>query len=632
MKSHENILSLEQHNSKDNMNLIDGEIILANSDGKIKIKGDDLEIKNIYAYSVGHVLNDLVATCWFSFLLYYLTDILLLDKKKAGWIMLSGQIFDGLATPAVGILSDKINTPIGRRTPWYLGGTIGVIICFSLIFQKCSICKNTSNPELWEMIYYITLPSLFNVAWASVQVAHMSLLPSISINRKNRDHMVRLRTAYTFSSQMLCLLLSFAIFYFIEDKFLQYSILSLLCVGIGTITSFYFLYYCNEKTLIKNIPKYYEQMKNSLDYSKGRFNYQYYNNNNKLSEKQTEKLDEQIPLQENQNTKNHFKLETKEKDKDIKNNSNSEDASIDIKTGNINNYTNSQVNTTNQNHTQSNLNIDNNYNTIFDEKEKEKNKNNSSTNSLDKKLNDIVNKNEEYGVMYWLRKPAFYRNIVIYMLVRISINVTTSMLPYYLESIMGIQKTLKGGTPIQISLIYLTSTAGCLFNSLYLQKHLEKFNSRSILLLAANLFTAAGILPFLMLTPRFTFPIYFLGFLFGIGFALGLSAASSLTNDVVGGKGDQAAFVYGAYSLTDKFSCGILLFIFVDCVKDDYFLLKWIIPILPVASLFLALIVVRGGEKKESNSEKKGKQVDGGDVENSKSLIDSSKFSFYSSH
>jgi Na+/melibiose symporter-like transporter len=623
MKSHENILSLENHNSKNDMNLIDGEIILTDRQGKIKIKGDDLELKNIYAYSVGHILNDLVATCWFSFLLYYLTDILLLDKKKAGWVMLSGQVFDGLATPLVGIFSDKINTPIGRRTPWYLGGTIGVIICFSLIFQKCTICQNTSNPEFWEMVYYITLPSLFNVAWASVQVSHMSLLPSISINRKNRDHMVRLRTAFTFSSQMLCLLMSFGIFYLIEDKFLQYSILSLLCVAVGTITSFYFLFNCNEKNLIKNIPKYYEQMKNSLDYSKNGYNSNVDNNN--LIEKNIDEKISEIPSKNN-----HFKLQTNINQNNnssnnnnytIKLENNSSNSSVELKSGNINN-TNSQFNITNPNN---NTNYDNNnYNTILDENKKPQI-------SLDKRLSDILNKNENLGVMYWLKKPAFYRNIIIYMLVRISINVTTSMLPYYLESIMGIKKTLKGGTPIQISLIYLTYSAGCLFNSLYLQKYLEKYNSRRVLLIAANIFTAMGTLPFLILTPRFNFPIYFLGFLFGIGFALGLSAASSLTNDVVGGKGDQAAFVYGAYSLTDKISCGILLFIFVDCVKDDYFLLKWIIPILPVASLVLALIVIKGNDKKENNSEKKDKIPDG-DIECSKSLIDSSKFSFYSSH
>ena len=601
MKSQENIFALENHNSKDDMNLIDGEIILTNSDGKIKIKGDDLELKNIYAYSVGHILNDLVATCWFSFLLYYLTDILLLDKKKAGWVMLSGQIFDGLATPLVGIFSDKINTPLGRRTPWYLGGTIGVIICFSLIFQKCTICQNTSNPEFWELVYYITLPSLFNVAWASVQVSHMSLLPSISINKKNRDHMVRLRTAFTFSSQMICLLLSFGIFYLVEDKYLQYSILSLMCVFIGSLTSFYFLLNCNEKNLVKNIPKYYEQMRNSLDYSKKGNNYNY--NNSNLNEKNLVKKSCENSLVNNNNIsneisnkKNHFKITTNiNQNQNNSNNKgstkvedNSSNNSIDVKIGNIN-TTNTNNNTNNDN---------NNYNTIIDENYK-------LPNSLDNRLNKILNENENLGVMYWLKKPAFYRNIIIYMLVRISINVTTSMLPYYLESIIGIQKTLKGGTPIQISLIYLTYSAGCLFNSLFLQKYLEKYNSRRVLLIAANIFTAVGILPFLFLNQRFTFPIYFLGFLFGIGFALGLSAASSLINDVVGGKGDQAAFVYGAYSLTDKFSCGILLFIFVDCVKDEYLLLKWIIPILPVASLILALIIIKGNDKKEYDVEKK---------------------------
>ena len=90
------------------------------STGKIKIKGDDLKPSNIYAYGIGHVLNDLTATFWFSFLLYYLTDIINLHKNKAGWVMLSGQIFDGIATPLVGIFLDKYNTKIGKRTPWYI--------------------------------------------------------------------------------------------------------------------------------------------------------------------------------------------------------------------------------------------------------------------------------------------------------------------------------------------------------------------------------------------------------------------------------------------------------------------------------------------------------------------------------
>lgn len=500
---------------------------------RIKVKGDDLTQLNIVAYGVGHMLNDLTATCWFSFLLYYLTEIVNLDKHKAGYVMLSGQIFDGIATPLVGIFSDKYNTRIGRRTPWYLGGTVGVILCFSLIFQRCRFCSNSSNPEVYEMIYYITLPSLFNIAWAAVQVSHMALLPSISINKKSRDYMVRLRTAFTFTSQMLCLIFSFIIFYYVTDKYQQYSILSLVCVLVGTISSLFFIIFCREVDLSKNIPKYYDQMKGAL------IRYQ--------------------------NLSASSLMESRE--------------------GNQN------------------------YNTI-------------EMNEIEQNVNQTP---ASYGVLYWLKKPLFYKYIVIYMLVRLSINVTCSMLPYYLENVLGINKTKYGGTPIQISLIYIFSTSGCLFNSLFLQKYLERYNSRVVLMFSAWIFTVLGLGPVVFLHRSLTTPIFLLAFIFGIGFALGLSTASSLINDVVGSKGDHGAFVYGAYSLADKFSCGILLYIFVDYVKDDNILLKYVVPLLPIVSIFLSLVIVCQKKKKKNEDEKEEVELN-----TSKSLIDNSKFSFAS--
>ena len=48
--------------------------------------------------------------------------------------MLSGQIADALTTPLVGLLSDKTETRIGKRMPWYIFGTILVIPTFLGIF------------------------------------------------------------------------------------------------------------------------------------------------------------------------------------------------------------------------------------------------------------------------------------------------------------------------------------------------------------------------------------------------------------------------------------------------------------------------------------------------------------------
>ena len=200
--------------------------------------------------------------------------------------------------------------------------------------------------------------------------------------------MVRLRTAFTFFAQLSCLFLSFLIFYLIEDKFLQYSVLSISVLLIGIVTSLMFLFGCPERDLTKNIEGYYKEMK------------------------------DQICIRQN-------------------------------------------------------------YDTI---------------------AIDVPLTNEEIGVKYWMSKPLFYQYIIIYMLVRISINVTCSMLPYYMESVLGIKKTQFGGTPIEISLLYLCSTSGCLLNSLFIQQRLEKLHSRHNMISISFCFVTVGCLPIVLLS------------------------------------------------------------------------------------------------------------------------------------
>jgi len=379
---------------------------------------------------------------------------------------------------------------------------------------------NNKYNDLVELIYYIALPSLFNIGWASVQVSHMAILPSISINKKNKDNMVRLRTGFTFISQLLCLFLSFLIFYFIKDKYLQYSILSLICIGVGLISSLIFIIFCQEVKLSKNISSYYEQAKLSVLH--GSFM---------------------------------------------------------------------------------------NYQTIIP-KHQEAN------------LENSMNQNK-YGVSYWLKKPLFYQYIIIYMLVRLSINVTCSMLPYYMENILKVKKTPEGGTPIEISILYITSTLGCIINSLFLQTFLEKYiKCRWKMMITAFLFVFFGSSPIVLIDNKTLLLIFPLSFIFGIGFSLGLSNASSLINDVVGSKGSSGAFVYGAYSFTDKLACGILLFIFIEFIKDDYYSLKFIIPLLPVFCMFLCTFLVKKQKAPSSNGK--------GEDDNNYSILDSSKLSFLS--
>ena len=70
-------------------------------------------------------------------------------------------------TPTVGILSDKLNSPCGKRTPWYIFGTLFVVPTFLGIFIYPPFINPKENPSLADA-WYITLPALFNIGWASV--------------------------------------------------------------------------------------------------------------------------------------------------------------------------------------------------------------------------------------------------------------------------------------------------------------------------------------------------------------------------------------------------------------------------------------------------------------------------------
>lgn len=90
----------------------------------------------MFAYAVGHVYNDMCSTVWFMYLLYFISYTVEFGPGLASLALLSGQIADGLATNMVGFLIDKTRTRYGKRTPWFIFGTILVIPSFLLTFNS----------------------------------------------------------------------------------------------------------------------------------------------------------------------------------------------------------------------------------------------------------------------------------------------------------------------------------------------------------------------------------------------------------------------------------------------------------------------------------------------------------------
>ncbi|VDQ12198.1 unnamed protein product [Trichobilharzia regenti] len=62
------------------------------------------------SYAIGHVLNDLCASVWFTYTLVFFKFGIGIPTSMAGLIILVGQVVDGLVTPLIGVFSDKLSS------------------------------------------------------------------------------------------------------------------------------------------------------------------------------------------------------------------------------------------------------------------------------------------------------------------------------------------------------------------------------------------------------------------------------------------------------------------------------------------------------------------------------------------
>lgn len=168
-----------------------------------------LTLRTRITYSVGHVFNDLCASMWFTYLLVYQHFVLQFDNSIAGDLLLIGQIADALATPFVGIESDKPDQfccKYGRRKTWHLLGTICVLTSFPFLFLKCVGCSNSHQSA--QFIYYAAFITIFQFGWAAVQVSHLSLIPDLTPISSERVELNAYRYACTVSSNILIYLIT----------------------------------------------------------------------------------------------------------------------------------------------------------------------------------------------------------------------------------------------------------------------------------------------------------------------------------------------------------------------------------------------------------------------------------------
>jgi len=212
-----------------------------------------------FGYGLGHVLNDLCASMWFTYLLLFYHQVLEFNNTYAGIILLVGQVADGVSTTIVGSLCDGKSEEgawlcrrYGQRKAWHLVGTCCILVSFPFVFLPCLGCAHSD--EWAQLIYYSAFAVIFQFGWASVQISHLALIPALTSSQNERTGLTAIRygmtvvsnlTVYTIAWVVLGQSNSQSISEADVDKFRN---IMLIVLGLGVATSLAF------HLIVKEVP------------------------------------------------------------------------------------------------------------------------------------------------------------------------------------------------------------------------------------------------------------------------------------------------------------------------------------------------------------------------------------------
>ena len=186
------------------------------------------------------------------------------------------------------------------------------------------------------------------------------------------------------------------------------------------------------------------------------------------------------------------------------------------------------------------------------------------------------------------------------MFARMALNTTATMMPLYLTVCTGFVQTPGRGIPPQIALVPLCSYTCSLLFTVYVQAKLtQRLRNRLTIMAFAAVIIFVSTLPYAFLTTAASnnWLVYPLAGMQGVGIAMVLNTSTSLISDVVGRDSKQAAFVYGFYSLLDKWGNGFMLYFLVRDYSDSDRGLRIIVTLIPIMSGFGTLVFTYMGMK-----------------------------------
>jgi GPH family glycoside/pentoside/hexuronide:cation symporter len=192
------------------------------------------------AYGAGDMGTAITGNILVFFLLYFFTQVAGLPPGLAGIILMIGKIADAINDPIVGVMSDRSRSRFGRRLPWMLCGAIPFGILFFLQWIVPHFSNNESIDRWLLFAYYVFIGIVFNIAFTIVNLPYTALTPELTQDYNERTNLNSFRFTFSIGGSILSLLLAGIIFDIYSQNLIeQYQVLGFICALLSVIPIFW---------------------------------------------------------------------------------------------------------------------------------------------------------------------------------------------------------------------------------------------------------------------------------------------------------------------------------------------------------------------------------------------------------
>lgn len=140
--------------------------------------------KNRYFYGLGTIGRDMVYTLISMFLMFYLSDVLMVSKSTM-WmvtiVFMIFRVFDAFNDPFMGVLVDNTKSKFGKFKPWILSGALFSGLFTILMFVDFGL------DGVGFVIAFAIIYLLWEISFTANDIAYWSMLPSLSQDQKERE-------------------------------------------------------------------------------------------------------------------------------------------------------------------------------------------------------------------------------------------------------------------------------------------------------------------------------------------------------------------------------------------------------------------------------------------------------------